>query len=133
MVTFTEANATISYGTLPVIEGYPTEMKLLFQNLLVNAVKFRKKNIAPFIQINVEKEKDFWKFAIIDNGIGIEKVYIQRIFDIFQRLNIRAEYQGSGIGLAHCKKIVELHGGKSGWNQHLEVEVYFCLQYPKKQ
>ncbi|MEO6358300.1 MAG: ATP-binding protein [Ferruginibacter sp.] len=83
MVTFTEANATISYGTLPVIEGYPTEMKLLFQNLLVNAVKFRKKNIAPFIQINVEKEKDFWKFAIIDNGIGIEKVYIQRIFDIF--------------------------------------------------
>jgi light-regulated signal transduction histidine kinase (bacteriophytochrome) len=108
-----------------------TEMKLLFQNLLVNAVKFRKKNIAPFIQINVEKEKDFWKFAIIDNGI--EKEYSRRIFDIFQRLNIRAEYQGSGIGLAHCKKIVELHDGKTGWNQHQEVEVYFCLQYPKKQ
>ncbi|CAN5549251.1 hypothetical protein BH11BAC5_BH11BAC5_55310 [soil metagenome] len=79
---------------------------------MVNAVKFRKKNIAPFIQINVEKEKDFWKFAIIDKGIGIEKEYSQRIFDIFQRLNIRAEYQGSGIGLAHYEKIVELHGGK---------------------
>jgi light-regulated signal transduction histidine kinase (bacteriophytochrome) len=104
MATVTEANATISYGTLPVIEGYPTEMKLLFQNLLANAVKFRKKDVPPFIQITVEKEKDFWKFAVADNGIGIEKEYRERIFDIFQRLNIRAEYQGSGIGLAHCKK-----------------------------
>jgi light-regulated signal transduction histidine kinase (bacteriophytochrome) len=69
IATVTEANATIKYGTLPIVESYPTEMKLLFQNLLVNAVKFRKKNIAPFIQIAVEKEKDYWKFAIIDNGV----------------------------------------------------------------
>nr|WP_301928622.1 two-component regulator propeller domain-containing protein [Ferruginibacter sp.] len=132
MASATEANATISYGTLPVINGYPTEMKLLFQNLLVNAVKFRKKNVAPFIQVTVENHEDNWKFAIIDNGIGIEKEYSERIFDIFQRLNIRTEYQGSGIGLAHCKKIVELHGGKI-WMEPAEGGgSKFLFTIPKK-
>jgi signal transduction histidine kinase len=107
-----ETNANIKYGEMPVLMGYPTEIKLLFQNLVVNAIKFRKKNIAPQINISAEKKEGFWEFAVSDNGIGMEKEHNERIFDIFQRLHTRTEYEGSGIGLSHCKKIVELHHGK---------------------
>lgn len=71
MVAVIEAKATFEYGDLPVINGYPTEIKLLFQNLLINAIKFRKKDVPPRIKITVEKKKGFWQFAITDNGIGI--------------------------------------------------------------
>ncbi len=105
-------NAEIVYGDLPVINGYPTELKQLFQNLLINAIKFSKKDISPKINISVNKADGYWKFAFADNGIGIEKIHQERIFVIFQRLHTRSEYKGSGIGLSHCKKIVELHHGK---------------------
>ncbi len=105
-------NAEIIYGDLPVINGYPTKMKQLFQNLLINAIKFSKKEVAPDINISVNKTDGYWKFAFSDNGIGIEKIHQERIFVIFQRLHTRSEYNGSGIGLSHCKKIVELHHGK---------------------
>lgn len=105
-------NAEIIYGDLPVINGYPTELKQLFQNLLINAIKFSRKDIAPKINISVNKTDGYWKFAFADNGIGIEKIHQERIFVIFQRLHTRSEYKGSGIGLSHCKKIVELHHGK---------------------
>jgi light-regulated signal transduction histidine kinase (bacteriophytochrome) len=107
-----DAKADIQHKPLPVVSGYPTEIKQLFQNLIINAVKFRKKGTAPQIKISVEKIKDSWQFAFEDNGIGIEKKHSEKIFNIFQRLHTRSEYEGSGIGLSHCKKIVELHGGK---------------------
>jgi signal transduction histidine kinase len=107
-----ETNASVQFGEMPVLMGYPTEIKLLFQNLVVNAIKFRKKDTAPQINITVEQKKGFWQFAVNDNGIGMEKEHNERIFDIFQRLHTRIEYEGSGIGLSHCKKIVELHHGK---------------------
>jgi light-regulated signal transduction histidine kinase (bacteriophytochrome) len=107
-----ETNAVIKFGKMPVLMGYQTEIKLLFQNLVLNAIKFRKKNIDPQIVISVEKKDNFWEFAVSDNGIGIENEHNERIFDIFQRLHTRTEYEGSGIGLSHCKKIVELHHGK---------------------
>ncbi len=107
-----DSNASIKFEQMPILMGYPTEIKLLFQNLIVNAIKFRKKNIAPIISISAEKKESFWEFAVSDNGIGIEKEHNERIFDIFQRLHTRTEYEGSGIGLSHCKKIVELHNGK---------------------
>jgi len=111
-VIIQESKADIQYTELPVIDGYPTEIKLLFQNLVHNAIKFRKKDIAPRIKISVQKAGDYWEFAVSDNGIGMEKQYSERIFVIFQRLHTRKEYAGSGIGLSHCKKIVELHHGK---------------------
>jgi light-regulated signal transduction histidine kinase (bacteriophytochrome) len=97
---------------LPVISGYATELKQLFQNLITNAIKFRKKETLPEIYISVHKNENYWQFAFKDNGIGIEEKYNEKIFAIFQRLHTRTEYEGSGIGLSHCKKIVELHKGR---------------------
>jgi len=107
-----EQQATITTEVLPVIKGYPTELKLLFQNLISNSIKFRRKDVSPEIKITVVKKTGYWQFAVQDNGIGIEEKFRDRIFIIFQRLHTRSEYEGSGIGLAHVKKIVELHGGK---------------------
>jgi light-regulated signal transduction histidine kinase (bacteriophytochrome) len=107
-----DAKADIQYKPLPVINGYPTELKQLFQNLIINAVKFRKKGATPQINISVQKINGTWQFSFEDNGIGIEKKNSEKIFNIFQRLHTKAEYDGTGIGLSHCKKIVELHKGK---------------------
>jgi PAS domain S-box len=107
-----ENKARITAGSLPVVTGFPTELKLLFQNLISNSIKFQKPGIAPVIDISSKKENGHWHFSFSDNGIGIDKQYQQRIFVIFQRLHNRSVYEGSGIGLAHCKKIVELHGGR---------------------
>jgi two-component system, sensor histidine kinase len=107
-----EADAVIIADHLPVISGYPTEIKQLFQNLITNAIKFRKRDTRPAINICVQKKGGYWEFTFKDNGIGIDEQHRERIFIIFQRLHTRNEYEGSGIGLAHCKKIVELHGGK---------------------
>lgn len=106
-----ENKASITASKLPVVNAFPTELKLLFQNLISNSIKFQKAGIAPHIEISATRENGHWHFRFSDNGIGIEKQYQQRIFIIFQRLHNRSVYEGSGIGLAHCKKIVELHGG----------------------
>jgi PAS domain S-box-containing protein len=111
--TIVESKAKIEYTGLPdVIMAYPTELKLLFQNLISNSIKFRKPGVPPHIEIAAQEEKSTWKFSVKDNGIGMEPVHQDRIFIIFQRLHNRTDYEGSGIGLAHCKKIAELHGGK---------------------
>lgn len=108
-----ESGARITTGDLPSLYAYPTELKLLFQNLIANAIKFRHRERVAEIHISAEAGKDnhHWKFTVSDNGIGMEKQFLDRIFIIFQRLHTRDQYEGSGIGLAHCKKIVELHGG----------------------
>jgi light-regulated signal transduction histidine kinase (bacteriophytochrome) len=87
-------------------------MKQLFQNLIINAIKFRKKDTNPKITIAAERKGKSWQFVVRDNGIGIDPQQTERIFVIFQRLHTRNEYEGSGIGLSHCKKIAELHKGK---------------------
>jgi PAS domain S-box-containing protein len=107
-----DSAAEIITEDLPIISGYPTEIKQLFQNLVINAIKFSKLNMAPQIKISAERTGGYWDFAIADNGIGINKAHSERVFVIFQRLHTRSEYPGSGIGLSHCKKIVELHHGK---------------------
>jgi len=106
-----ETHAQIHFTGLPVLYAYPTELKLLFQNLIANAIKFRHANRTPVIHITAEPGNNNWRFMVSDNGIGIEKQNLERIFIIFQRLHNRSQYEGSGIGLAHCKKIAELHGG----------------------
>lgn len=97
-------------GKLPTILAYPVKIKQLFQNLISNAIKFRKKNVAPVIFITSKKVDKGWQFQVKDNGIGIPEGEKERIFQIFQRLN-KEDYEGTGIGLANCKKIVELHNG----------------------
>jgi light-regulated signal transduction histidine kinase (bacteriophytochrome) len=107
-----ESYARINTDRLPLLRAYPTELKLLLQNLIVNSIKFRHPDRIPEIAIQSVQENGHWKFMVSDNGIGIEPQFLERIFIIFQRLHSRSQYEGSGIGLAHCKKIVEMHGGK---------------------
>lgn len=109
----TKHNATVVVeNKLPVINAYQPEMHQLFQNLVNNAIKFRKKDILPIIKIGCENTNGYCTFYVNDNGIGIEKKNNSKIFHIFQRLNKPGEFEGYGIGLAHCKKIVEMHGGE---------------------
>jgi PAS domain S-box-containing protein len=105
------SEAKIEVKPLPVLSAYPLEMKQLFQNLLSNAIKFRKKETIPQICISAETLKGVWTFQFSDNGIGIEEADKEKIFSLFQQVHNRNEYAGSGIGLAYCKKIVELHHG----------------------
>jgi len=107
-----DSKAVIRYSPLPTIDGYHSEIRDLFQHLMSNALKFRKKDVTPLIRIGALDGDDNWQFFIQDNGIGIDEQFKERIFVIFQRLHNRNEYEGSGIGLSHCRKIVELHNGK---------------------
>jgi len=106
------ADATITVAEMPVLNVYEVEIGQLFQNLITNAIKFQKKDSRPNIQILSKKVNENWQFSVSDNGIGIEPDHFHRVFDIFQRLHTGDEYQGNGIGLANCKKIVELHQGE---------------------
>jgi light-regulated signal transduction histidine kinase (bacteriophytochrome) len=108
-----ENQVLIKTGRLPLLNNaYPTELKSLFQNLISNSIKFRKPGVTPVLNIDAVQLNGVWQFSVKDNGIGIEEQYQERIFVIFQRLHNRSKYDGSGIGLAHSKKIAELHGGK---------------------
>jgi len=111
-IGITENNATINSKSLPLISGHSTGIKSLFQNLISNAIKYRKKDTHPIISISAKAKSNEWLFTFKDNGIGIDKLYYEKLFIIFQRLHIKQEYAGTGIGLAQCKKVVELHGGK---------------------
>lgn len=104
--------ARIVYENLPVIDGYETELRLLFQNLIGNGIKFKKPNENPIITIAHTNVDGFHHFTVSDNGIGIEQKYFDKVFVIFRRLHGKSEYEGTGIGLAHCKKVVDLHHGK---------------------
>lgn len=107
-----KSNAEFDVPDLPVIMGYETELRQLFQNLIHNAIKFRKPNRNPKISLSAKYKFDHWEFSIRDNGIGIQPKHQSKIFMIYQRLHSRNEYEGTGIGLSHCQKIVEMHKGK---------------------
>jgi PAS domain S-box-containing protein len=106
-----ETGAGIHYDPMPQITANYFEMTQLFQNLIVNAIKYRSQKPLE-IRITARSEGGMWVFSIKDNGIGIDSQFKERIFDMFQRLHAKNEYSGTGIGLAICKKIVENHGGK---------------------
>lgn len=107
----TSAGATFEVKTLPTITGVKTQVGQLMQNLITNALKYRRE-VRPFITIAGMEEPFHWKFSVSDNGIGIDPRFFEKIFVIFQRLNNEGAYRGTGIGLAICKKIIEGHGGR---------------------
>lgn len=110
--SFIEKNdVLITHNTLPTVMADPTQISQLFQNLLSNAIKFRG-NRSPKIHLDTEELEDDWKISISDNGIGISPLNQKRIFNVFTRLHTRQEYEGTGIGLSICKKIVQRHGGR---------------------
>ncbi|HEY6837833.1 MAG TPA: ATP-binding protein [Geobacteraceae bacterium] len=104
-------HAVITSDSLPPVVGNGTELGRLFEHLIDNAIKFRSE-AAPRIHIGAEVADNDGLFSVCDNGIGIERAYYDKIFRLFQRLNRRDQYPGTGVGLAECKKIVERHGGK---------------------
>jgi len=115
-----ENNADISSENLPEINGSKVQMRQLFSNLIINAIKYRKADVNPVIKITadivdgiyeVDLSRKFHKISIHDNGIGMDNSHLAKIFTIFQRLHMRNEYSGNGIGLAICKKIMENHNG----------------------
>ncbi|MEO6189926.1 MAG: ATP-binding protein, partial [Saprospiraceae bacterium] len=119
----TQKKAVIESQNLPILNAVPVQMHQLFLNLISNSIKYSKPDVAPHILITAEKvtvneivkqikqNDKFWKIKISDNGIGFEQQYENKIFELFQRLHGKTEYEGTGIGLAICKKIVQKHNG----------------------
>jgi light-regulated signal transduction histidine kinase (bacteriophytochrome) len=107
-----DAGAEVTHGQLPTVMADEAQLAQVFQNLIANAIKFRKEDVPPRVHVSAEREGDEWVFSVADNGIGIDPDQAERIFEVFQRLHTEEEYSGLGIGLALCRRIVERHGGR---------------------
>ncbi len=134
-----EAKGEIKYGKLPVIEADPVQIRQLLQNLLSNALKFRKPDRPPVIEVSaeirppqsaIEHPAGWLALSIRDNGIGFDNTYKEQIFKIFQRLHGRTEYEGTGIGLATCRKIVDRHSGSIDADGRVDVGTTFTVMLP---
>ena len=110
-VAIQESDAVVTHGLLPQVIADPTQLEHVLQNLIGNAVKFRRDE-PPRVRVRATRKGEMWLFSVKDNGIGIDSQYSDKIFAIFQRLHGRGKYPGTGLGLAICKKIVERHGGR---------------------
>lgn len=115
-----------------IIDADELKLKQLFQNLILNAIKFSKKDDSPLVTISAENSKNYWHFKIKDNGIGIKKEYQEKIFLLFKRLHTKSEFEGTGIGLSICKKIVEQHGGEIGFNSEYGKGTTFYFSIKKE-
>ena len=128
-----EYGADVQVDPLPTISADDTQMRQLMQNLVANAVKFHGES-APEVRVTAERvqeeDRQLWQFSVADNGIGIEPHHAERVFQIFQRLHTRDEYEGTGIGLAMCKKIVERHGGRIWFESELGTGTTFYFTIP---
>lgn len=127
-------NGSIHLGALPVIEADENQMRQLFQNLLVNALKFHREGVVPVIRVESGvKEKGLWKIVVRDNGIGFDEKHAERIFEPFKRLHGKSDYEGSGMGLAICRKIVHRHHGEIRVKSQPEEGTTFSITLPEKQ
>lgn len=120
------SGARIEYSGLPTVKGHAPELKVLFQNLISNSIKFRKPGLPPRIVIRAQHIDNTWLFTVRDNGIGISERDQQSIFQLFKTLHDKDQYEGTGLGLSICKKIVERHHGRIGVNsvpgEYTEIE-----------
>ncbi len=125
------SNAVVEVAeALPVVRCYPEKLKALFLNLVTNAIKYQDKPI-PVIRITMADKPHYWLFCVEDNGIGISEKYYDQIFAMFKRLHSRHEYEGTGIGLAQCQKLVEIHSGKIWVESELTKGSKFYFTIPK--
>lgn len=127
-----EKNVTLKWDKLPVIDSYKTPLFQIFQNLIGNAIKFSREDVAPVISISSRELPDFWEFSVQDNGIGIDPDYFKKIFVIFQRLHVQHDYEGTGIGLAIVKKSVEFLEGQIQLESQLGIGSKFTFTVKKK-
>jgi diguanylate cyclase len=128
--TLTEAGAVVTHDTLPAVSGDARQLGQLLLNLVSNAVKFRG-DAVPTVHIRVREDPGFWRVSVQDNGIGIEARYFKRIFVMFQRLHLRSAHEGTGIGLAICKRVVERHGGVIGVESQQGIGSTFFFTLPQ--
>ncbi len=110
-VVIQESHAVITADELPTVKASATQLVQLFQNLIENAIRFRGEQF-PYVHVSARREENEWVFSVRDNGVGIDPEHSERIFVIFQRLNGKRAKNGTGIGLAICRKIIERHGGR---------------------
>lgn len=127
-----EKNAQVMCGNLPVLETSPTLLRVLFQNLVGNALKFQITDRTPEVRIEAVQQENAWRFSVRDNGIGIDPQFNGRIFTIFQRLNRKEDYPGTGIGLSTCKKFIELCGGGIGFESVAGQGSTFFFTLPQR-
>jgi signal transduction histidine kinase len=123
---------SVDVGPLPTITGHRTDLKQVFQNLISNGLKYHRPNAVPSLTIRAVDEGQFFRFSISDNGIGIDKQHFERVFQIFQRLHGRNEYSGTGIGLATCKKVIDIYGGQIWLESTLGEGTTFYFTLPKQ-
>ena len=141
-----KSNAKIHISELPVVEVIPSLMQQLFYNLINNAIKFRKKLVDPVIHIRSEKIKssntlipkfenanDYYKITVSDNGIGFDNKYAEEIFLAFKRLHSHNDFEGTGVGLSICKKIIEKHNGFITASSIVDHGSDFIIGLPEKQ
>lgn len=107
-----ETRATVTRTSLPVVEGSSSDLVRLFQNLIGNALKYRKEDVAPKVCVEAKSQSDQWLVSVSDNGIGVPPDQHARVFEAFQRAHRKKEYSGTGLGLFLCRKAVERHGGR---------------------
>jgi len=136
-IAIQQSEATISFDPLPTVYADPMQMRQLFQNLIGNALKFQAKDRPPMISLKAvdgdDIKRGFYRIAISDNGIGFDPKFAERIFQVFERLHTKQDYQGTGIGLAICKKIVERHGGSIKAESAENVGTTFFVDLPAQQ
>ncbi len=126
-----EKKANITFDELPCVQGNEVQLVRLFQNLIGNALKFTRPDTLPQIQISVTEQADRWLLGVHDNGIGIPTENLKDIFQAFKRLKTTQKYAGTGIGLATCKKIVSIHGGKIFAESEVGQGTVFYFTLPK--
>lgn len=129
-VRIREAGAKIQFKNLGIIFGDRTQILQLFQNLISNAIKFRRPDTAPVVEVIVDRKRTGIVYEIRDNGIGIHEEFFDKIFNLFSRLNTIDKYTGSGIGLALCKKIMENHNGSIAVKSEFNKGTSFFLSFP---
>jgi signal transduction histidine kinase len=135
-IAIEKAGASITLGELPVLEADPMQLRQLLQNLLSNALKFRREEVAPAVSVRatVDAQAQRCELVVQDNGIGFDEKYLDRLFNVFQRLHGRSsKYEGTGIGLAICRKIVERHGGSIRASSTPGEGATFTVMLPLKQ
>jgi PAS domain S-box-containing protein len=145
-ITIAESRAKVLCDNLPEVEGYPSQLRQLFNNLINNSIKFKKPdttveisivcddvNHEEFSHLPLKKELKYMRIVIQDNGIGFDQEFSERIFMVFQRLHGKVEFSGSGIGLAICKKIVDNHHGFIYANGVLNEGATFTVLLPQTQ
>lgn len=123
-------NGTVNVSKLPSVIADATQMRQLFQNLIANALKFHKPDVAPIVDVKAQKIGEEYEITVSDNGVGFDERYLDKIFAVFQRLNGREKYEGTGIGLAVCRKIVERHGGSITAKSAPESGATFIVTLP---